>query len=666
MKTAYRIIFFLTFLLFALTITTISGQILQHKKVEYTPQDNLLKTGTSEFLSEAIEIPIQNPEPFIAIGLNGTLANEIDNIHFYMRVSEDGDSWSEWQLIENDNHAGKVDSKFLGTLAFFDKNSKFMQFRTHEVANIEVLTFSFISPGKTDESAIEERIKKSQLSKTATGLDRPEFVSRKSWGCPQDEHESSRSLTNVTHLIIHHSAGSTTSSDFAAVVRSYWDYHVNTHGWADIGYNWLVDPNGVLYKGRAWKSSTQENVIGAHNSGKNGNTAGICFIGNYVSAIPSDLGLNKVASISAFLSDKYGIDPLGESYHGSIDRVNDNIDGHGQSGGGTACPGTQIINRMQSIRDLTASKMLDITAAPMLVLTYPNAEVDSAYLSKMISIEFSHPMNQSSVEAAFSITPSAFGTTSWNNDGNIIYFNPSPLLASQTNYVVKIDKSAMSNWDVPLTEDIELNFVTKASDNLSLIANYPLDEAIDIENDVTIMVQFDGSLNSSSLAGNVLFLDNQENGVEIKVITSGYSEGIIEFYPTTQLKENKTYSIVLKEGITTTDGYSFGKTDTINFTTKSITSVDHVDIPATFNLISAYPNPFNPATTIEYQLLQSSHVSVKIYDIIGNLVTTLANKNVNAGTYKVSFDARNLPSGVYFSQIITNTDKKTIKLLLAK
>ncbi len=656
-------------LLIALLFTfaaTINSQTIQHKKIEYGPLGNLLKAEPSEFLSEVIEIPIQNPEPFIAIGLNATLTNEMENIHFFIRVSEDEDNWSDWQLIENDIEVGKIENKYFGTLAFFDKNSKFMQFRTNALIDLEDLTFNYISPGKTDKNTIQKRIEQSKLNKTLDNIERPEFVSRKDWGCPQDENVSSRSLTDVTHLIIHHSAGNTVSNDYAAVVLAYWSYHVNGNGWDDIGYNWLVDPNGVLYKGRAWKSATEENVRGAHNSGKNSNTSGICLIGNYVSAVPSEAGLDKLASISAFLSDKYGIDPVGESYHGAIGRTNDNITGHGQSGGGTACPGTQLINRMQSIRELTFSKIIDIAAAPEVVLTYPNTEVDSAYLSKQIIIKFSHPMNKASVESAFSITPNTFGTISWNSDGNTIYFEPSSTLSKQTNYSVKIDKSAMSNWDVPLTEDIELNFVTKASDNLSLIANYPVNNDVDIETDVTVMVQFDGSLNASSLGGNVLFLDSEENGVEIRVTTGGYSDGIIEFNPTNPLEENKTYSIVLKEGISTTDGYSFGKIATINFTTKSITSVDDFNNPEKYNLISAYPNPFNPTTTLKYQLKQSSHVSIKIYDVIGNLITTLVDKNLNAGTHKTTFDANSLPSGVYFSQIITDTDVKTIKLLLMK
>ena len=333
------------------------GNDLTHRDVKYIPSEHLSKFVNSEYLSTVIDIPIENPEPFIAIGFNAKIIDSNSEIKFYIRVSEDKINWSDWQLINEEENPERANFRYLAALSFFDKKNRFIQFKTGDISNFEEINFSFISPGKTSKTIIEERIKQSKSSITLEGVVRPAMVLRAEWGCPQPEHVSSRVLTNVTHLIIHHSAGNTTSPDFAAVVLAYWDYHVNTHGWVDIGYNWLVDPNGVLYKGRAWKSATQENVIGAHNSGHNSNTSGICFIGNYVTNVPSDTGLTKLAEISAFLCFKFGIDPLGQSYHSSINQINDNITGHGQSGGGTSCPGTQIINRMQTIRDLTNAKL---------------------------------------------------------------------------------------------------------------------------------------------------------------------------------------------------------------------------------------------------------------------------------------------------------------------
>ncbi|MBK8668457.1 MAG: N-acetylmuramoyl-L-alanine amidase [Saprospiraceae bacterium] len=71
------------------------------------------------------------------------------------------------------------------------------------------------------------------------------------------------------------------------MVASIFDFHVNTNGWQDIGYNWLIDPNGVLYEGRGGG----ENVRGAHMCGYNNNTLGVCVMGNFVSLIPSDTAI---------------------------------------------------------------------------------------------------------------------------------------------------------------------------------------------------------------------------------------------------------------------------------------------------------------------------------------------------------------------------------------
>ena len=645
----------------------IFGREIVNKKLLYPIPNNLAKTSNSEYLSDIIEIPIKSANPFIAIGFNAELKSLNIESYFYLRVSEDGTKWTEWYTVNGEEEGSDI-NRLIAKLNFFNKENKYVQFKTNIFANIKSLTFSFISPGKTSASQITENLKKSNL---VNDDERPAFVSRKSWGCPQSENVSSRSLTDVTHLIIHHSAGQTTSSDFAAVVLAYWDYHVNSNGWADIGYNWLVDPNGVLYKGRAWKSETEENVLGAHNSGKNGNTAGICFIGNYVSNIPSEIGLNKTAEISAFLCNKYGIDPLGTSYHAGIDAVNDNIDGHGQSGGGTACPGTQIINRLQVIRDKTFEFTWDSEAAPEIISTYPSAEQDSAYLSKDIIIEFTHPMDQTSAEDAFSIIPEVQGAISWNPGGYILYFKPSTPFTKMTNYKVTISNTAKSSWDLFITENYELNFITKANDNLSLISTFPQDGDVDVDLDETIEIIFDGPIAGSSLGGNISFVDEDSSSVGISVSNKDYENGIIRFTPTSSLNENSIYYIYLKDGIATTDDYILGKDITISFQTKNITSVDDINLTNNYELFPAYPNPFNPSTTIKYNLksnVKSERADVKlvVYNVLGKEITTLVNQIQSPGSYEVTFDATDLPSGIYYYQLQARDYIETKKIILLK
>jgi len=74
-------------------------------------------------------------------------------------------------------------------------------------------------------------------------------------------------------------------------------------------------------------------------------------------------------------------------------------------------------------------------------------------------------------------------------------------------------------------------------------------------------------------------------------------------------------------------------------------------VAGSFQLLQNYPNPFNPATTIGYQLPAVSHVTLKVYDVLGREVQTLVNQQQQAGAYKVTLDASRLSSGVYLYRI---------------
>ncbi len=105
----------------------------------------------------------------------------------------------------------------------------------------------------------------------------------------------------------------------------------------------------------------------------------------------------------------------------------------------------------------------------------------------------------------------------------------------------------------------------------------------------------------------------------------------------------------------------------INANIQPLTAIEPVEItiPQTFEL-RAYPNPFNPATTIEYSLPQPAHVVLKIYNSLGAEVQTLVNKLQNRGTHSHRFDATNLKSGVYYARIQTTVFTQTIRLVLLK
>jgi bilirubin oxidase len=96
-------------------------------------------------------------------------------------------------------------------------------------------------------------------------------------------------------------------------------------------------------------------------------------------------------------------------------------------------------------------------------------------------------------------------------------------------------------------------------------------------------------------------------------------------------------------------------------------SVDGFDVnPNTFSLLSAYPNPFNPRTTIQFSVETERAVSLNIYDISGQWVESLVEKQMEPGIHKIQWNAQNLPSGVYIVSMQSGNQNKTKKLILLK
>ncbi len=89
-------------------------------------------------------------------------------------------------------------------------------------------------------------------------------------------------------------------------------------------------------------------------------------------------------------------------------------------------------------------------------------------------------------------------------------------------------------------------------------------------------------------------------------------------------------------------------------------------LPASFELFQNYPNPFNPVTFIKYQVPAPSNVSIKVYDVIGREVSVLVDEVKEQGTYQVSFDSKNLASGIYFYEMIAGDFSSVKKMNLLK
>ena len=88
--------------------------------------------------------------------------------------------------------------------------------------------------------------------------------------------------------------------------------------------------------------------------------------------------------------------------------------------------------------------------------------------------------------------------------------------------------------------------------------------------------------------------------------------------------------------------------------------------PSEYSLSQNYPNPFNPTTNINYKIPKSGYVSLKVYDVLGNEVTTLVNEVKPAGEYEVQFGSSSLASGVYYYQLKAGNLAETKKMILLR
>lgn len=90
------------------------------------------------------------------------------------------------------------------------------------------------------------------------------------------------------------------------------------------------------------------------------------------------------------------------------------------------------------------------------------------------------------------------------------------------------------------------------------------------------------------------------------------------------------------------------------------------EIPTVFKLYNNYPNPFNPSTSIKYDVPKNTFVNLSVYDILGRLVTNLVNRDMTAGRYDVVWDAKNYASGTYIYKLEAGDFSDVKKMILVK
>lgn len=186
--------------------------------------------------------------------------------------------------------------------------------------------------------------------KASARMDGPHIYSRAEWGSPEPDSSPrwDPEYQPLYRVIVHHTV-TTNGADPSASIRAIWQYHANTLGWGDIGYNYLVDAAGNIFQGRYFDpnvvASIKKDVVGGHAYGNNQGTSGIAALGDFTSDRPSDAMIDGIANIAAFKAANYSFNPSG------IGPAGPNLIGH-RDVYNTGCPGEQLYARLQEIRNV--------------------------------------------------------------------------------------------------------------------------------------------------------------------------------------------------------------------------------------------------------------------------------------------------------------------------
>ncbi len=346
-----------------------------------TFQDVLVSTGgvtlldtanTGIYLSPVIDAPL-----FYNAVVPQWLSTvpESASMTISLRTGTDNGQWDEWfQIVQNDDWMVLESDEIVGQMIIVpavDETHQKIQFSVsfsryardlapvlHELR----LTFIDSSKGPTAEELLARQQELEQLQPfTVDGsYPKPFVISRDTWCTdPRCDYTEGLEYRPVTHLIVHHTVSGNSSTNWAAVVRAIWSFH-HTRGcpdscWGDVGYNYLVDMNGLLYEGHLGG----DDVVGIHAAAANAGSMALSFIGTFTApdypnlpGIPPPQAMkDSAAELFAWKADKNGIDVYGSSELPDADWMLPHLMGHRDVYGTTECPGDQAYAILPWLRD---------------------------------------------------------------------------------------------------------------------------------------------------------------------------------------------------------------------------------------------------------------------------------------------------------------------------
>ncbi|MFA5803479.1 MAG: N-acetylmuramoyl-L-alanine amidase [Melioribacteraceae bacterium] len=230
--------------------------------------------------------------------------------------------------------------------------------------------------------------------------------------------------------------------------------------------------------------------------------------------------------------------------------------------------------------------LYDTTVVAQIVSYSPSSATDSVKTIASVSIRFDLPMDTSSTNAAFQITPAAQGVFSWGDGNKVFTFKPSLPYFKATEYTIVLKKSAKTIWGIQLSNDLTFKFITKNRNRYFIEKTYPSANSVINLALPQFRLQFEAPVLNASLSGQINLYNNERvrlTAINVKIFAEN-GKGLI-YFETKDALANGEYALSLGGKIADVD---------------SIPMVDSVEIP--FTIFSQLPSEVNLIDDFETQI----------------------------------------------------------------
>ncbi|MDA0180734.1 N-acetylmuramoyl-L-alanine amidase [Solirubrobacter phytolaccae] len=312
-------------------------------KAASSPRLFELGLGNLNSSSWQLTKPLKAPGRFDLVGLRWAKGA---HVHAQVRARVEGGRWTRWTALPHPHvPLDGTDPAFTGT-------ADELQFRLRGEA--KQLSARFVRA--LGDAPARPKARASQAG--------PLVIPRDSWGAAQVPPRGAPSYGVVQAAFVHHTAGNIAYApeESPSIVLGIARYHVESNGWNDIGYNFLVDRYGAVFEGRA--GGIEAAVIGAQAQGFNDDTTGIACLGTFTAVALDEPAIEALAKVIGWKLSLHGVPVQGQvtliSGGGATNRypagtpvVFERISGHRDSNE-TSCPGDQLYAQLPHLRTRAA------------------------------------------------------------------------------------------------------------------------------------------------------------------------------------------------------------------------------------------------------------------------------------------------------------------------